>query len=69
MSRAETVARTNGTKASKASKPSKVGAAAEWADDRLDQEERPQGMKAEGGVPIAVAEGKRRAGEPAGRAG
>src|SRR6476620_163717 len=35
MSRTESVARTNGTKASKAEKPSKVGAAAEWADDRL----------------------------------
>ena len=35
MSRTESVARTNGTKASKADKPSKVGAAAEWADDRL----------------------------------
>ena len=31
----ESVARTNGTKASKAAKPNKVGAAAEWADDRL----------------------------------
>src|SRR3982751_3819128 len=28
-------ARTNGTQAAKASKPSKVGAAATWADDRL----------------------------------
>ncbi len=35
MSRTESVARTNGTKASKAGKPSKAGAAAEWADDRL----------------------------------
>src|SRR3954469_1688879 len=35
MSRTESVARTNGTKASKADKPSKVGAAAGWADDRL----------------------------------
>jgi ubiquinol-cytochrome c reductase cytochrome b subunit len=35
MSRTESVARTNGTKASKASKPNKAGAAAEWADDRL----------------------------------
>jgi ubiquinol-cytochrome c reductase cytochrome b subunit len=35
MSRTESVARTNGKKASKAQKPSKVGAAATWADDRL----------------------------------
>src|SRR3954471_9361946 len=35
MSRTESVARTNGTKASKAAKPSKAGAAAGWADDRL----------------------------------
>src|SRR3954453_12813104 len=35
MSRTEPVARTNGTKASKAAKSNKVGAAAEWADDRL----------------------------------
>src|SRR6476620_8549694 len=35
MSRTESVARSNRTKASKAAKPSKVGAAAEWADDRL----------------------------------
>ena len=35
MSRTESVARTNGTKASKAAKSNKVGAAAEWADDRL----------------------------------
>jgi ubiquinol-cytochrome c reductase cytochrome b subunit len=35
MSRTESVARTNGKKASKAEKPSKVGAAAGWADDRL----------------------------------
>jgi ubiquinol-cytochrome c reductase cytochrome b subunit len=35
MSRTESVARTNGTKASKAQKSNKVGAAAEWADDRL----------------------------------
>jgi ubiquinol-cytochrome c reductase cytochrome b subunit len=35
MSRTESVARTNGTKASKAAKPNRVGAAAEWADDRL----------------------------------
>ena len=35
MSRTESVARTNGTKASKADKPNKVGAAATWADDRL----------------------------------
>src|ERR1700712_3779988 len=31
----ESVASTNGTKASKAAKSSKVGGAAEWADDRL----------------------------------
>src|SRR3954471_6995638 len=31
----DSVARTNGTKASKAAKPNKVGAAAGWADDRL----------------------------------
>src|ERR1700709_1356928 len=31
----ESVARTNGPRASKAAKPNKVGAAAEWADDRL----------------------------------
>src|SRR6476619_4518552 len=35
MSRTESVARTNGRRPSKAAKPSKVGAAAEWADDRL----------------------------------
>src|SRR3954469_7583579 len=35
MSRTESVARTNGRKAAKAQKPSKVGAAASWADDRL----------------------------------
>jgi ubiquinol-cytochrome c reductase cytochrome b subunit len=35
MSRTDTVARSNGKKASKPKKPSKVGAAAEWADDRL----------------------------------
>ncbi len=35
MSRTESVARTNGTSPSKASKPSKAGAAATWADDRL----------------------------------
>src|SRR6059058_4128557 len=35
MSRTESVAQTNGTRPSKAAKPSKVGAAAEWADDRL----------------------------------
>ncbi len=35
MSRSETVARTNGAKASKPAKPSKAGAAATWADDRL----------------------------------
>src|SRR4051812_46556096 len=35
MSRTESVARSNGTKASKAAKSNKVGAAAEWADDRL----------------------------------
>ena len=30
-----TIAKTNGKKAAKAQKPSKVGAAASWADDRL----------------------------------
>src|SRR6476659_1310947 len=35
MSRTESVARSNRTTPSKAAKPSKVGAAAEWADDRL----------------------------------
>src|SRR5436190_6735798 len=35
MSRTETVARTNGSKPSKAAKPSKAGAATTWADDRL----------------------------------
>src|SRR6187455_3829407 len=30
-----TIAKTNGKKAAKAEKPSKVGAAASWADDRL----------------------------------
>ena len=35
MSRTESVARTNGRKPSKAKKPSKVGAAATYADDRL----------------------------------
>src|ERR1051325_8669588 len=35
MSRTDAVARTNGRKPAAAKKPSKVGAVAEWADDRL----------------------------------
>ena len=35
MSSSDTVARSNGRKAAKAGKPSKAGAAATWADDRL----------------------------------
>ena len=44
-----TIAKSNGKKAAKAKKPSKVGQAAEWADDRLGlatrrEEADPQGL-------------------------